>query len=1080
MKKIFTNQSSNGWGRYAFLIMFFLYSSWAMAQQTITGIISDGTGQPVPGATVLIKGTTTGVAAGTDGKYTIKATAKQVLVFKSVGYETKEVTVGSSTTVNVTLANTATNLSEVVLIGYGTQKRTNTSGAVSTLKNDNFDERAITRVDQALVGQLSGVTVKQTSGIPGKAFSIQIRGSGSISAGNEPLYVIDGFPLTNNSSNTASGNFANGNPLDNLNPNDIENIEILKDAAAASIYGSRGSNGVVLITTKHGKAGAPRLSLNAYTGFNEASKYLPMLNDQQFIARATEYINTNYVNTFASKGALTTDDAATRQAKIGGLSGSQVNNQYMLDPRWAIPGHPGLTYIDMQKATQRKGAMQNVELSANGGTDAVKYFISGDLANQESFMIGVSYKNYSARANVEVNASKNLKLGVNIAPSYSISQDPGVDGKDAIYQQSLYTTPLQEDSVGLYPQYGKNNAYTWGQTNVVSPLARLQNVVGQTKRYRTLSTVYAEYQVINGLSFKSTLNLDNTDNNFNRYSPYTVSGGAASARVFNGTNNLTALSSGSYSSFRRQTFVNQNYLTYNTAFKGGHSLTVLLGQEYNVDRVDNVSLSSATGFSNAVIQTLNQAPASTGNTQSTKSVLQSYISRVQYDYKEKYLLLASLRYDGSSRFGTNNQYAIFPAASVAWRLSQEEFMKKVPVISDLKLRFSYGTSGNNNIGDYPSIPLVSSGNQYTFGGAAVTGVVPSNLANPNLKWERNTTYNYGIDFGVLNNRITGSIEAYSKLTDQLLLNVQIPEATGFQTYLANSGSLKNIGQELELTSRNTVGKFQWGTTVVIAHNTNKILALASGQTQIIIPNGFDQTDQILRVGEALNSIYVLKYNGFLTAADIANKVPTYGPAGAEQPGDPKFEDANHDGVITEADKQIVAHPSPDYTFGVTNTFRYKAFDLSVLIQGQHGGSIYSDLGRAITRPGQGYADNTPVSFAERWISPANQGAGRFGKTFSTYNSPITATTDWLYSSDYIRVKDITVGYNLKTVIKKGFQSARIYLSVENFFGADKYTNGLNPEASNTSAGSNSAYPQAVDYGGLPLPKSLIFGVNFTF
>lgn len=1079
MKRNLTKKNAR-WEKCFLLLFFLLYSSLAIAQQNISGMVTDTKGQSIPGASVQIKGSQTGMPTNIDGKYAIKAPVKAVLIFKSVGFESKEIVVGNNTTINVTLNEVNSALNEVVVVGYGTQKRANVSGAVSTLKNENLDERAITRVDQALVGQLAGVNVKQTSGIPGKAFSIQIRGSGSISAGNEPLYVIDGFPLTNNSSNTGSGSFSNGNPLDNINPNDIDNIEILKDAAAAAIYGSRGSNGVVLITTKHGQAGKPKFTVNAYTGYNQASKHLDMLNADQWIARATEYINTNYVNTYgASKGALATDDFATRQAKLG-LTGTQVNNQYMLDPRWAIPGHPGLTYIDMQSATQRKGPMQNAELSASGGTDMVKYFISGDVANQESFMIGVSYKNYSARANVEVNANKNLKIGVNIAPSYSISQDPGVDGKDGIYQQSLYTTPLQEDSTGLYPQFGKNNAYTWGQTNVVSPLARLQNVIGQTKRYRTLSTIYAEYQLMKGLSLKTTLNLDNTDNNFNRYSPYTVSGGNASARVFTGTNNLTALTSGSYSSFRRQTFVNQNYLTYTTDFTGGHNLTVLLGQESNIDRVDNVSLNSATGFSNAVIQTLNQAPASTGNTSSTKSVLISYISRIQYDYKSKYLLMASLRSDGSSRFGVNNQYALFPAASVAWRVTQEDFMKRVPVISDLKIRFSYGTSGNNNIGDYSSIPTISSGNQYTFGGVAATGVVPNILANPNLKWERNSTYNYGIDFGLFNNRITGSIEAYNKLTDQLLLNVQIPEATGFQTYLSNVGSVRNVGQELELTSRNTTGKFQWGTSIVISHNTNKILALAPGQTQIIIPNGFDGTDQILKVGEALNSIYVLRYQGFLTAADIANHWPTYGPAGAEQPGDPKFIDKNGDGVITEADKQIVAHPSPDYTFGFTNTFRYNAFDLSVLIQGQHGGSIYSDLGRAITRPGQGYADNTPVSFAERWISPDNQGAGRFGKTFSTYNSPITATTDWLYSSDYIRVKDITLGYSLKNVFKKTLQSARIYFSLENFFGADKYTNGLNPEASNTSAGSNSAYPEAVDYGGLPLPKSLIFGLNFTF
>ena len=310
------------------------------------------------------------------------------------------------------------------------------------------------------------------------------------------------------------------------------------------------------------------------------------------------------------------------------------------------------------------------------------------------------------------------------------------------------------------------------------------------------------------------------------------------------------------------------------------------------------------------------------------------------------------------------------------------------------------------------------------------------------------------------------------------MNVQVLEVTGFQSFLSNIGSVRNVGQELEITSRNTVGKIQWTTTVNVSHNTNKILALAPGQKQIIVPNGFTVSDQILRVGSPLNSIYVLKTIGFLTQDDITKNVARYGN---EQVGDFKFEDLNGDGVITEADKQIVGHPNPNYTYGVTNTVRYKAFDLSVLVQGQAGGSIYSQLGRAISRPGQGRADNHPASYDNRWKSPTDQGEGRFGKAYSTYNNPITSATDWLYSSDYIRVRNITLGYNLKSAIKtSAISGARLYFTMENFFGHDKYYNGLNPEASNTTVSSNSAYPESGDYGALPLPKSIIFGINFTF
>ena len=604
--------------------------------------------------------------------------------------------------------------------------------------------------------------------------------------------------------------------------------------------------------------------------------------------------------------------------------------------------------------------------------------------------------------------------------------------------------------------------------------------IGTTKRYRTLGSVYGEYQIIKGLSLRTSVNLDNTDNITNSYVPY-ITAGTQAARTFTGSNNLLAATSGSYGSYRRQTFVNENTLTYSTIIKNTHSINVLAGYSYNLDRLDRVSMSSNGGYTSAVIQTLNAAAAVTGNTTSTQSVLLSAFSRVQYAYSDKYLFSASLRRDGSSRFGINNQYGIFPSASLAWVATKEKFMMAVPVISYLKLRASYGVNGNNNLpNDYAPIPTIGSAG-YVFGTTQAAGIgqTPNVLANPDLKWERSQTYDVGFDFGILNNRITGSFDVYNKLNTDLLLNVQVPEATGFQTYLSNIGSVRNLGQELELTSRNMVGKFQWTTTATLTHNTNKIVALAPGQTQIIIPNGFTVSDQILRVGEALNSIYVLRATGFLTADDIAKNAPRY--ASGQQEGDLKFQDTNGDGVITEADKVIVGHPSPDYTYGMTNTFRYKNFDLSVLVQGQSGGSIYSQLGRAISRPGQGRSDNHPQSFVNRWYSPTNQGEGRFGKAYAIYNNPITSATDWLYSSDYIRVRNITLGYNLKSLIKANYiQGARFYLTLENFFGHDKYVNGLNPEAANTAVSSNGAFPESGDYGAMPLAKSFIIGLNITF
>ncbi len=1054
-------------------IILLLIVSGANAQQaiTISGIVSASDG-PLPGASVTVKGTQTGTATDVNGKYTLKAAKGNILIFQSIGFTTQQITIGTNTVINVLLQSSNSQLNEVVVIGYGTQKRTNVTGAVSSLKADNLDERAITRVDQALVGQLAGVTVKQTTGVPGKAFSVTVRGSGSISAGNDPLYVIDGFPLSPVSQGT-NGSFSTGNPLDNINPNDIENIEVLKDAAAAAIYGSRASNGVVLITTKRGKTGKPSISYNTYVGYNEASKKLKMLSGQQWIDRATEMINAAYVLKYGASGATANDNAATRTAMNGGA----FSTAYQLDPRWAQAGHPGLEYVDWQNAIERKGLMQNHQLSASGGSDAVRYFVSGNYADQNGFVKGLGYKSYSARANVEVNAAKNLKLGVNIAPTYSITEDPGVEGKDNIFHQALSMSPIQEDSVGLYANIGKNAQYNWSNTTN-SPIGKLQYNVGETKRFRTLSTVYGEYEIVKGLNFRSSLNLDNTDNNTRGYVPYITTGSQAT-RTFNAATNpnVTSATSGSYSSYKRITFVNENTLTYNHIFNNVHNLSVLLGQSYNLDRLDQASIASVGGYTSSVIQTLSAAAATTGSTSSAQSVLISYFSRVQYGYKDKYLLSASLRTDGSSRFGQNNKYGVFPSASLGWRVIEEGFMKALPAVSDLKLRVSYGVNGNNNIPNYGSIATLGSYG-YVAGStqAVVIGQAPNVLANPDLKWEKSQTYDGGIDFGLFKNRITGSFDYYNKLNTQLLLNVPSLEVTGFSSYLSNAGSVRNIGEELELSSRNLVGRFQWNTTVNMSHNANKIVSLYGNQTQIIIPNAFDVTDNILRVGQPLNSIYVVKQIGILSQADISNNAAMYNN---ESVGDPKYQDLNGDGKITEADKQIVGHPNPNYTWGITNTFRYKGFDLSVLVQGQNGGSIYSLLGRAITRTGQGFTDNAPYFYNDRWKSPSDPGAGRVSKAYSTFG--FIANTDWLYSSNYVRVRDITLGYNLKNLVKTPIvQGARIYITAENFFGHDKYYGGLNPEAANTAISSNSNYPEAGDYGGLPLARSLIFGLNFTF
>lgn len=1057
--------------RSVLTFLFIIISSIRVFAQgfPVSGKINSATGDALAGVTVRVKGTNTQTVTAADGSFQINApSANATLVFSYVGFAEQEVNVNNQSQISVTLSPLTNSLENVVVVGYGTQKKRNITGAVASFNADNLDERPIVRVDQALVGQMAGVQVKQTSGALGKGFSVQVRGAGSISAGNEPLYVIDGFPLATSRPN-GSGNFSSGNPLDNINPNDIESIQVLKDAAAAAIYGSRAANGVVLITTKKGKSGKPQINLNSYVGYAERSEKLDMLSGEEWMDRATEMINSAYVTKYGAQGATASDDNETRRQIIG-LAPGAVNTAYMLDERWAQPGHPGLRIVDWQNETFKKGLVQNHQVSASGGTESVRYYVSGNFLNQEGMVKGTDYRAYSARANVEVTASQKLKFGINISPTYSINHDPGVEGKDNILHQLLSFTPVQEDSMGVYPNVGKNGQYRWS-TSANSPVGKLDYYIGETKRFRTLSTIFGDYEIIKGLNLRTTLNLDNTDNETKSYVPYIVASNQASRQA-----QLNTLSSGNGTGFRKQTFVNENTLSFNRTFLDRHDVSLLAGASYNSDKIDNIRVASSGGFRNG-ITTLNNANAVTGFTNETRNVLVSYFGRLQYGFDNKYLLSASIRRDGSSRFGEDTRWGVFPSASVGWRISEEKFMSGIRQISDLKLRGSWGKSGNYNIPDYGAIPLLGAAN-YTFNNAVANGQAPAGIANPKLAWEKSETFDVGFDIGVLNNRITAAFDYYSRKSTDLLLNVPVSAVTGSTTVLSNAGKTENKGWEFEVTSRNLTGSLQWTTTANISHNTNKLVELANGQTQTIIPSAYGSASEhsILQVGQPMYSIYVIQQQGILTQEDIDKNAAVFG---SQTVGDPKYVDANGDGKIDLNDRVIVGKPNPDYTWGITNTVKYKGFDLSVLVQGQWGGQIYSLLGRALSRTGQGFTDNPLGFFRDRWRSADDPGNGKVGKAYSTFG--FTANTDWLYSSDYVRIRNITLGYNLGRLFHtKSIQGARVYVTAENFFGWDKYKGGFNPEATNTDLSGNGNFPEPGDYGGLPLPRSLILGVNFTF
>lgn len=1044
---------------------------------TVTGKVLDDAGQPVAGASVTIKGSRTAVTAGADGTFSIAAARNATLVISYVGFQDKEVKVTGINLGVISMVKGDKSMEDVVVIGYGTQKRQNVTAAVSTMDTKSIQERPITRIDQAMIGQMPGVQVRQQTGMPGSGFSILVRGTGSISAGTEPLYVIDGFPLDVNSVNNAGG-FSNGNPLNNLNPDDIESIQVLKDAAAGAIYGSRAANGVVLITTKRGQIGKPRLTVNANAGVSNVARKMDLLDAKDWILLATDLANYKWVNSGTGR---TADQSLAQRQSILGLGPNAYNTNYMWDPRWFEPGHPGLEYVNWQDSAFRAAPFQNYQVSVSGGTEGIRYFVSGNYLNQDGTLLNTGYTNYSARANVEATIAKRLKLGFNIAPTYSVTQAPSAEGKDNQLAHLYNMIPVVEDSAGMNSGAGKNNVYGWAGSSV-SPVAYLNNVIATNKTTRNLYTVYGEFTILDGLTARSTFNYDQMNQTFKGYTSDFVAG-----NITDRLNSPGKDASGSYSGYTKQNYVNENTLNFNRTFHEDHSISAVAGVSYSYVHLENFSIKTAGGYANDLLNTLNNAIPSTagvtvtGNTTESNNALFSMYARVQYSYQGKYLLSASIRRDGSSRFGKDNEYGTFPSVSVGWRISQEKFMQNVDFINDLKLRGSWGKSGNNNIGDYSAIPTLTGAN-YSFGGntaTAVTGQRPSGLPNPFLQWETSNTYDVGFDATVWKSRINIIVDAYRKKNTNLLLTVPVPAATGTTSNLENVGAVQNEGLELGLGATILRGRdLTWTLNGNMAFNRNKVLSLGGLGDVINIPNAFGTgyPPFLLQAGKPMYSYFVIRNMGILSQDDINNPKVTKLPKQAV--GDEKYQDVNGDGLIDANDRIIDGQPTPKYTWGLTNTFRYKSWDLNVQLYGQHGGAILSYMARAIDNPGNGKATNLGV-WRNRYSFYHQSLHSPRGNIGYAYSIPYT-TTDWLYSTDFWRIQNITLGYNFRNIAKTGVISTmRVYASALNWFGWDKYKGGVNPESQNTNL-TNGTYPLPGDYGAMPLSKSIIVGINVGF
>ncbi|OMP79973.1 TonB-dependent receptor [[Flexibacter] sp. ATCC 35208] len=1007
---------------------------------TLTGIVVDSKSQtPLIGALVRIKGTTNQVLTDNKGKFFFKTGQKLPYVLEAVyiGYKKQEIE-ASNSPLTISLVENESQLNEVVVVGYGTQRKSDLTGAVASVNKGLLSQPAAS-FDNLLQGSVPGINVTQSSGAPGATATIRVRGGNSISFGNAPLYVIDGFIIYNNNDNvnTSASNGVGVNALSTINPSDIESIEILKDASATAIYGSRGANGVVVITTKRGKRGRDEISYSTYFGQQQVRKKLHLLNASQWASLI------NDVNT-STGSTKTYSDSAIAALGAG---------------------------TDWQSAALRKAPIQNHELSVSGGDDKSRYLISGNYFNQDGIVVNTGFKRYSGRINYERNIGDKLKVSTNIFGSQSIEDKLYGNSYNSInFQSTAFANLLQVSPV--VPVYNANGTYYTASpysSIPTNPIQDFKSTINRTYIRRILGNASAEYKILKDLTLKVTGGTDLINTKQNYYSP-SYAGSPAG--------NSTGYSAQGYASvgnIAASTWINENTLTWDHTFSNKHFLNVLAGYTTQ-HQEDQSAVASAQKFPNdlTTFNNLNYAGTAVLSTSDAhESSLNSYLARASYSYNHIYNVTISLRADGSSKLGKNNRWGYFPSLGVSWNAGKENFFRPASeVVNDLKLRASVGRTGNSEVPPYSSLAALSPSNYY-FNGSLVTGIAPTQIANPNLKWETTTQYNVGLDAGFFNNRLTFTFDAYYKKTTDLLLNVPFPLYSGYSSVLQNVGSVENKGIELSLSSDNIKSSsFTWKTTAVFAVNKNKILSLGQGTDYYypLAPTGY-VSPVIVKVGLPVGSFWGYNTAGLLTAADVAKGVP-YLTGVSQQVGDTKYVDTNGDGAITTADKHYLGSAQPKFTFGFSNTLAYKGFDLSLFFQGSYGNKIFNFLQQKLEIPTLSL--NASATLLDRY-SATNPN----GKVAKATNAPVAQVTDrYVEDGSYVKLKTLSLGYSIpRDVIRQlHISQLRVYVSAQNIWTWTKYT-GLDPEVNFFDSDNTK---QGIDYGAYPSTKGFLAGLNLTF
>ncbi len=1022
-----------------------------LADITITGQVLDEKGTGLPGVNVIVKGTSNGAQTDMDGRYKITAPDDATLVFSFVGYVSKEVAVGGRTSINMSLAPDAAGLDEVVVVGYGVQEKKLLATSISSISAKQVELIPVASPSEALVGLVAGAQITEPSGEPGAGAVIRIRGLGSISAGNSPLYVVDGYPL-----NSADS-------YNQIPPADIQSIQILKDAAACAIYGSRGGNGIVIVTTKRGQTdGKTRFNFTANAGIQQVAKRLDLLNRDQYL----DYLRESFTN----------------------------GNRAI--PAALQVGAPELPDTDWQKEIFTTGVQQQYQLSAAGGTEKSRFYIAGGYFKQTGIVKNSGFERYSLRANYDAQLSKKLKLGVSLAPNFSRTDvipvsgsynggnitGGGPGGETAVVTAAIILPPIIPTRLpnGDYGTIRNAGSGITTPGDLLSPLATIDLYKDRTNAVRALGSAFLDFEVIQGLHLRSSFGAELLNSRRSIYVPATLGTvgnqaanlsnpvlGNIDARQLNGTN---------------LNWVWENTATYNRTFATNHSVTLLAGYSAQYNQNEGSTVLGQTGtYTNTSIEYATAAGQLFGQATYTANSLTSIFGRVDYAFKERYILTAALRTDGSSRFGPDNRYATFPSVALAWRAGEETFIKGIAAISELKLRGSFGVTGNNNIGDYNYQSYQTAAN-YVFGsgtGTRTFGFAPNGVAGRNLGWETNTQYDAGFDLGLFKDRIYLTVAAYQRNTTDLLLNRNIPALIGFASRaLANVGEVRNRGLEFQLNTANITGKaFTWSTSANLSINRNKVMALAGTNDQLLYDAVFGYTSSIRVVpGQPLGSFYGYTQEGvYRDQADI-DASPKW-TASTVAPGDLKFKDINGDGKIDSNDIGVIGNPFPNFTYGIQNTFGYKRFSLAITLQGSQGGSILYGADRySFNSPGQ---TNARTNQLGRWHSPTDPGDGRTPRATTAASLRTQFSDYFLYDASFLRIRNVMVRYNIPVdwAGKAGLQSLGVYASAQNLYTFTKYF-GYNPEANNYGNTTTPTY--GVDQGAYPMARTITIGLQAGF